>query len=72
MPIPLALLESAFLSITSIENVEENLAHVIFFFFLGPHPRYMEVPRLGVESGVQLPAAGLPHGHSNARSELCL
>ena len=31
---------------------------VIFFFFfsfLGPHPRHMEVPRLGVESELQLP-----------------
>ena len=27
-----------------------------FFFFLGPHPRHMEVPRLGVESELQLPA----------------
>ena len=27
-----------------------------FFFFLGPHPRHMEVPRLGVELEVQLPA----------------
>ena len=24
-----------------------------FFFFLGPHERYMEVPRLGVESELQ-------------------
>ena len=27
-----------------------------FFFFLGPHPQHMEGPRLGVESGLQLPA----------------
>ena len=27
-----------------------------FFYFLGPHPPYMEVPRLGVESALQLPA----------------
>ena len=25
-----------------------------FFVFLGPHPRHMEVPRLGVESELQL------------------
>ena len=25
-------------------------------FFLGPHPRHMEVPRLGVQSELQLPA----------------
>ena len=28
----------------------------IFFFFLGPLLRHMEVPRLGVESELQLPA----------------
>ena len=27
-----------------------------FFFFLGPHPWHMEVPRLGIESQLQLPA----------------
>ena len=27
-----------------------------YFCFLGPHPQRMEVPRLGVESEVQLPA----------------
>ena len=27
-----------------------------FFFFLGPYPQHMEVPRLGVESEMQLPA----------------
>ena len=29
---------------------------VFFFVFLGPHPQHMEVPRLGVESEMQLPA----------------
>ena len=29
---------------------------LFFFVFLGPHPRHMEVPRLGVESELQLPA----------------
>ena len=28
----------------------------VLFVFLGPHPGYMEVPRLGVESELQLPA----------------
>ena len=28
---------------------------LFFFFFLGPHPRHMEVPRLGVELELQLP-----------------
>ena len=35
-----------------------KLYEVFFFFFflvfLGPHPQYMEVPRLGVESELQL------------------
>ena len=29
---------------------------LLFFCFLGLHPRHMEVPRLGVKSEVQLPA----------------
>ena len=42
-----------------------------FFFFLsGPHPWRMEVPRLGVQSELQLPA--LLHSHSQARSKPCL
>ena len=45
---------------------------LFFFFFLRPHPKYMEVPRLGVESELQLPpyttAATLSHSHSNATS----
>ena len=28
----------------------------LLFFFLGPHPRHMDVPRLGVESELQPPA----------------
>ena len=45
-----------------IEEVEEGLfsfeteAEIFFFFFYGPHPRHMEVPRLGVESELQMPA----------------
>ena len=27
------------------------------FFFLGPHPQLMEVPRLGIESELQLPTS---------------
>ena len=44
-------------------NVKIHLveAHVCTFIiitivFLGPHPQHMEVPRLGVESELQLPA----------------
>ena len=29
---------------------------LFFFFFLGPHPQHTEVPRLGVESELELPA----------------
>ena len=35
------------------------LGSIFFFFllcFLGPHPKHMEVPRLGTESELQLPA----------------
>lgn len=28
----------------------------VYFFFLGLHLLHMEVPRLGVQSGLQLPA----------------
>ena len=44
------------------EKVGEGTVHLIypffFFFFaiLGPHLPYMEVPRLGVQSELQLPA----------------
>ena len=37
-----------------------------WFFFLGPHPQLMEVPRLGVKSELQLLA--YTTAHSNARS----
>lgn len=39
-----------------------------FFGFWGPHLQHMEVPRLGVRTGAT--AAGPPHNHSNARSEM--
>ena len=29
---------------------------IFLYFFSGPHPHHMEVPRLGVESELQLPA----------------
>ena len=32
------------------------ISSVLFVCFLGPHPQYMEVPRLGVEWELQLPA----------------
>ena len=33
-----------------------HLCHILFLVFLGPHPRHMEVPRLGVKLELQLPA----------------
>ena len=33
-----------------------DLAFYLFFVFVGPHPWHMEVPRLGVESELQMPA----------------
>ena len=33
-----------------------ELIFFFFFVFLGPHPQHTEVPRLGVESELQLPA----------------
>ena len=39
-----------------------------FFFFLGLYLWHMEVPRLGVQLKLQLPAA---HSHSNIGSEPC-
>ena len=36
--------------------LKKLLFFFFFFFFLGPHLWYMEVPRLGVESELQLPA----------------
>ena len=38
----------------------------VFLPFLGPLPRHMEVPRLGVQSELQPPA--YTTAHSNARS----
>jgi len=36
--------------------VHAFLVFCFFFFFLGPHPQHMEVPRLTVESELHLPA----------------
>ena len=48
-----------------------DLKKVFFlsFIFLGPHLRHMEVPRLGVESELQLLAYTKAHG--NAGSLTC-
>ena len=39
-----------------INQPNKNLFFFFFFFFLWSHQRHMEVPRLGVESKLQLPA----------------
>ena len=36
--------------------MEGRTSFLKFFVCLGSHPRYMEVPRLGVELEIQLPA----------------
>ena len=46
-------------SLTSI-NQYSGFSHIFFFFFLRPYSRHMEVPRLGVESELELPACATP------------
>ena len=57
------LFESLFSSFWDIYLGVEFLDHIVILFiifclfvFLGPHPRHMEVPRLGVELELELPA----------------
>ena len=38
------------------EREKESFVVVVVVVFLGPYPQHMEVPRIGVESGLQLPA----------------
>ena len=42
--------------------------YLFFVFLLRPHPQHMEVPTLGVESELHLPAY-VCHNHSNSGSE---
>ena len=61
----------SFLGAQSANPEQENCDHSklwIFFFFLGPNPQHVEVPRLSVE-WFGAAAAGLHHGHSNTRSK---
>ena len=55
------------------QNVSVGPRYQQFFSlsFLGPHLGQMEVPRLGVESELQLPACITATGY-NLGSELCL
>ena len=45
--------ESSYLD-ASVIQVEDNMSFFFFFVFLGLHLQQMEVPRLGVESELQL------------------
>ena len=40
----------------NLSGLNRSQHHLPFFFCLGPHPQHLEVPRLGVESELQLPA----------------
>ena len=41
----------------NFKNTVSIVFHNFFFFtFLGPHPQHVEVPRLGLELELQLPA----------------
>ena len=40
-----------------------------FFWFLGPHSWHTEVPRLGVHSGVRLPAYTTAHGKAGSLTQ---
>ena len=55
-PIPLSLWNSSLALDPNLEGSRRLsfLLSFFFFVFLGPHPRHMEVPRLGVEWKLQL------------------
>ena len=46
---------------------KQEFSELFFFFFLWPHLRHIEVPRLGVE--LEFAAASLSHSHCNTRSK---
>ena len=45
------------ISVFKLVWLEVQQIFFFFLFFLGPHPRHMEVPRRGVQSELQLPAS---------------
>ena len=58
-------LSQSFLSLFSAKVFQRQFLFIYLFIFsflsfclLGPHPKHMEVPRLGVESELQSPAYG--------------
>ena len=54
----LSVARGSFITEKPIEIGRQNPRSTTWFslFFLGPHPRHTEVPRLGVKSKLQLPA----------------
>ena len=63
-------------SLSRLCSLKPTLALVIFilflsfFFFLGQHQHHMEVPRLGVESELQLPPLHQSHGNATSKPHL--
>ena len=60
-PVALSLIAPQILTFISPLDIE-----FFFFFFLGPNPQHMEVPRLGIKSAT---AAGLCHSQSCVGSD---
>ena len=56
----------------SLDQCSSIYLFFCLFVFLERHLQHMEVPRLGVESELQLPDLHHSHSHSNAISEPCL
>ena len=46
-----------------------SIKFLFVFVFLGLHPRQMEVPGLGVKSGLQLPAYATAHGNTGSLTQ---
>ena len=49
-----------FVAICKMLQARRLLMTFFSFFLFGLHPWHMEVPRLGVESELQLPASAMP------------
>ena len=69
-PVRIAVIKSLQITNAGECGEKETLPYTFFFFFLELNPQHMEVPRLGVDSDLQLLA--YPHNHSHAGSELYL
>ena len=63
------LTQIVFSSKHKCQNLRELYAEKRLFYFicfLELHPQHMEVPRLGVESELQLPAYATAHGNTGS------